>query len=185
MAGNVWQEVEARLGTILGWKQNASRLRGKSPEDRARELVQEARRAFVGDPELRVFSGPQRFLRAAAPPAEAAPDPYGGWWFQEPLLSTIKERVSPWPLPAEHHHNIERHFLRQRLAVSYNWNPLKGIWALDIPPGETLAGLIGIASEQPAYSHGHPEHDPSWKFPGGETQIYFSVINPLWITFME
>lgn len=184
-AADVWRDLEARLLTILRWKPNEERLKGKTPEERARELVAEVRAAFIGDPQLRSVSGPARFLRNAALPAEKGNDPYGGWWFNEVALAITSERVSSWPMPAEHGRNVERHLLRQRLAVSYDWNPMKGIWLLEIPAGETLPGLIGRTAEQPAYSHGHPDHDPSWKFPGGETQIYFPVINPLWVTFYE
>lgn len=175
--------------TILRWKQNETRLYGKPPEVRARELVGQIRAGFIGDPQLRSVNGPARFLRNAALPNEKTgpdcPDPYGGWWFNEVALAIISERVSSWPMPAEHGRNVARHLLRQRLAISYDWNPMKGIWLLEIPAGEPLPGLIGTAAEQPAYSHGHPDHDPSWKFPGGEPQIYFPVINPLWVTFYE
>jgi hypothetical protein len=182
---DVWRELEARLLSILRSKQNEKRLYGKTPEIRAKEMVDEIRSGFIGDPQPRSFSGPTRFLRNAALPTEKGPDPYGGWWFNEVALASLSERVSFWPMPLEHRRNVERHLLRQRLAISYDWNLMKGIWLLEIPVGETLPGLIGTVAEQPAYSHKHPDYDPSWKFLGGETQIYFPVINPLWVTFYE
>jgi hypothetical protein len=76
----------------------------------------------------------------------------GYFWFSEDLLFeaielTIDGRAS---------HSLAamqlRRFLREVLAISYDWNSIAGYWKLALPAGRSVQALVGRAAEQPHYS---------------------------------
>src|SRR3712207_2371586 len=82
-----WNTLESFLVDLLTLPHNLADLQtrtpGKTPAQRADELMQEIRSAFVDTPSAKEFIGPHRFLRAAGPDNSV----YGGsWWFDEALL---------------------------------------------------------------------------------------------------
>jgi hypothetical protein len=179
--------LEQRLEAIMQLPHNQAflRQRGITAAVFARNAVAEIRGGFVGLPQPVTVTGPKRLLRGTdktpAGSQQGARNPFGNWWFEEELLVRIAGRLKPWPMPAEAKAALTHQRLRDALAVALNWNPLAELWCLDVPAGQTLSGLTGLTSPQPAIGRGAPGHDPTWMLRGGHTQFYFPVVNPFWI----
>lgn len=176
--GLTWSNLEARLVEMLRWPHNRAILGGQTPEQKAKQMIQEIAGAFIGIPQPVEFVGPKRFLRASGPRNTAFS---GSWWFEEKVLLRLEKELSRIPLPEEQRQQAMQGRLRSGLAVSVDWNPLSEIWILELPAGERLPGLMGRTRAQPVYSAKHPEHDPKRILAGEEIQIYFPVKNPLWV----
>jgi len=177
-AGMTTNNLEGRLAAALAMPHNRVLLNGQSPEQKARQLAQEVTGAFVGTPEAVEFVGPKRFLRAAGPQNSV----FGGsWWFEEKVLIDLENAASRVPLSARPRSNLIQRGLREKLAVSVDWNPFSEMWILELPAGERVTGLAGRTAFQPIFSVKHPLHDSKQILSGGGIQIYFLVKNPLWI----
>jgi hypothetical protein len=164
--------LESRLARQLSMPHNRVLLRGKSPDERAREAFQEIIGGFAGTPQVVVFTGPKRFLRGVGPSNRV----YSGeWWFEESLLIRVESALSRIPLSEDHRRAATEGQIRSGLALPERWNALSELWVLELPGGEHITGLVGKASEQPILPGGL-----SRVLSGGETQIYFPVRNPFW-----
>jgi len=122
--------------------------------------------------------GPQRFLRAAG----VDNNPYGRWWFKACLLLGLQEQFDRIPLPIGHRREAILGQIRASSAASIDWNTFSEFWFMEIPPGQSLDALIGIAKEQPVFSKLHKLHNPKLVLRGGIEQYYFPIINPLWVS---
>ena len=61
------------------------------------------------------------------------------------------------------------------------WNPFDELWALDLPPGRRITGLVSKVARQP-YSRKSKQGNATHRMLIGQaTQTYFPVKNPLWI----
>jgi hypothetical protein len=170
--------LQSELMSILAMPQNQAILRGVTPEAAAMQLVQEVRTGFVGEPRPVEIRGSVRLLRGTG----AAGNPFGRWWFPENLLWTLRNRLDSWPFPEDHRKAIQQRQLREGLAISVDWNRLSELWCLELPAGDKLRGLVGVATSQPVVSDVHdPRYDATWKLRGGEVQYFFPVVNPLWV----
>jgi len=90
--------------------------------------------------------------------------PLGESWFDE------EQRI-----------HATRDALREVLGVSLEWNPFDELWALDLPPGQRITGLVSKVARQP-YSQESKQGNATHRMLIGQaTQTYFPVKNPLWI----
>jgi hypothetical protein len=123
------------------------------------------------------ITGPKRFLRAAG----VDNNPYGRWWFEASVLLDLHEQFDRIPLPPGHRREAILGQVRAATAISVDWNTLSEFWLMEIPPGQSLDALVGLAKEQPVFSLQHKLHNPKLLLRGNIKQYYFSVINPLWV----
>ncbi len=173
-AGLTWANFEARIGQIWGVSaQVAARIRAQ---------VEAGSR---GVPQPVTFAGPKRFLRGAGwDPYKhggrgGLADAYGGaWWFDESVLLRIEAELSRIPLPESLRKTAVTGRLRAALAVCMDWNDFSEIWALEIPAGARLTGLVSGVKDQPVYSDRDPRHDPAVRLAGGAQQVFFLVKDP-------
>lgn len=90
---------------------------------------------------IQVLKGPSTLYRVADSKSE---DPYGIWWFTERVASRCRHEAGPNP-------KARADWLRNALAVCYNWSSLDLIHRLDLYPGETLPAVEGVGLPMPHY----------------------------------
>jgi hypothetical protein len=71
--------------------------------------------------------------------------------------------------------------LRELLAVSMEWNAMTEIWALELPPGETLTGFCGPGTPQHLWANLPLTEKGNRLLVGKAAQIFFPMKNPLWV----
>jgi hypothetical protein len=136
------------------------------------------------------FSGPHRLYRAAGWDANSAQvSAYGSWWVDESVLVAIGNRLTQFErwLPEDLLRRAWPAHYRGAAALCEDWNDMRGMFALDLPPGADLTGLVGIAAPQPQRSTMNPSSRTTPMLAGGAEQVYFkrtqtlNSINPLWV----
>ena len=70
---------------------------------------------------------------------------------------------------------------REVLGVSLEWNPFDELWALNLPPGRTITGLVSKVARKPHSRKSKQGNATHRMLIGHATQTYFPVKNPLWI----
>jgi hypothetical protein len=142
---------------------------------------------YAGIPRVARYTGPHRFLRAAGRDASGSlADAYSGtWWADEAVLFQIAGRLSTaqlWMTADERQRAWPAQY-RALMALCEDWNDMSEIFALEIPAGETLEGLVGPAAAQPEFSVKDPlgRHNPRRVLSGGAEQVFFRVKNPFWV----
>jgi hypothetical protein len=114
---------------------------------------------------------------------------YGSWWADELILCTIGARLEKFEswLPPDLVRKAWPVQYRGAVALCEDWNDMREMFALQLPPGEMITGLSGIAAAQPKRSHMNPAARSTPTLPGGGEQIYFkrthslNSVNPLWV----
>jgi hypothetical protein len=72
-------------------------------------------------------------------------------------------------------------------ALCEDWNDMREMYKLDLPPGEEIIGLVGPTAPQPRLSTLNANSRATPMFRGEGEQVYFkrtrnlNSINPLWI----
>jgi hypothetical protein len=142
---------------------------------------------YSGITRVYLYSGPHRFYRAAGKTAKGdLARAYGGeWWADESVLLEIARKLESaqhWMTNSERERAWPAQY-RALTALSRDWNDMSEMFMLELPVGEKIEGLAGLAKEQPEFSVYDPmkRHDPNRVFVGNAEQIFFKVKNPLWI----
>jgi hypothetical protein len=76
----------------------------------------------------------------------------GFFWFSEDLLFEAIELMVDGRASHSFAAMQMKRFLREVLAISYDWNSIAGYWKLALPSGRSVQALVGRAAEQPHYS---------------------------------
>jgi hypothetical protein len=137
------------------------------------------------------FSGPHRLLRAAGWDATTGrlASAYGSWWADELILGQIGARLEKFEslLPPDLLRKAWPAQYRGASALCEDWNDMREMFQLQLPPGDVITGLAGIAAAQPKRSNMNPTARSTPILPGGGEQIYFkrthalNSVNPLWV----
>lgn len=137
------------------------------------------------------FLGPHRLYRAAGWDAKGGrmASAYGSWWSDEQALAQIGARISQFEgfLPPELLKQAWPAQYRGAAALCEDWNDMREMFRLDLPPREELTGVVGLSAEQPQRSTMDPTHRHTPMLPGGGEQVFFkrtaslSAISPLWV----
>ncbi len=137
------------------------------------------------------FIGPHRFYRAAGWDTKRSrmASAYGSWWADEQALVAIANRIERFEdfLPPELLKRAWPAQYRGAAALCEDWNDMREMFRLELPPREELTGVVGLASEQPLHSTMDRLDRRTPMLPGGLEQVYFkrtptlSAINPLWV----
>ena len=141
---------------------------------------------FLGQPQVLRYVGPHRFYRVAGRKVDGdyATAYSGQWWADETVLLQISGRLerAQWMSEAEHLLAWPAQY-RALTALSCDWNDMSEMFVLELPVGEELEGLVGLAREQPEFSVKDPmgRHDAKRILQGGAEQIFFKAKNPLWV----
>jgi hypothetical protein len=186
-AGLTWENLEEKLLAHYSLKHNLILLqdRGTTPRQMAAKIRREVQAAFVGKPEPHKFMGPKRFFRGVGAKDPAQPlrnNSFGDWWFEEGVVKTLELQLARVFFTEEERRRSFSDSIRAGLAIAYDWeNPLSEYWMLDLPASARLTGLVGPASAQYHAQKPNGKYDWTRKLPGGLTQIYFPVKNPLWV----
>jgi hypothetical protein len=112
--------------------------------------------------------------------AGAASQAVGGWWFEEELLTRLVEECKS---SGYDYRLCVLAKLRNRLAISQDWNFVSQIWQMKLPAGIRVPVVTGEGLPQPAIS---ADSMKKWKisgeflkkydnqgWAGGEIQIWF------------
>lgn len=137
------------------------------------------------------FAGPHRLYRAAGWDGRRGKltTPYGSWWADEQALVSIGNRLEQFEgfLPPELLRRAWPAQYRGAAALCEDWNDMREMFRLDLPAGEELIGVVGLAAPQPQRSTLDAQDRRTPMLPGGGEQVFFkrtatlSAINPLWV----
>lgn len=126
------------------------------------------------------------FVRGAGGPSvyAAGANPAGAWWLRRDDLLRMQAAVRaapPWP---NERRNLLQREIRDRAAISVNWNSLGALWAMRVG-GTPLVGLRGEAKAQPVWDSSTGVHPPpqlgnatARTLPGGVMQYFFPHVPP-------
>ncbi len=76
---------------------------------------------------------------------------------------------------------------RGATALCEDWNDMREMFKLVLPPQEEITGLVGVAAAQPQKSTLDPKSRKTPMLQGGAEQVFFkktrtlNSINPLWV----
>jgi len=137
------------------------------------------------------FVGPHKLYRAAGWDAtkDSLASSYGSWWADERVLAGIGARISKFDnwLPKDLLKRAWPAQYRGAAALCYDWNDMREMFSLQLPSGQELTGLAGLAAPQPMKSTLNPASRKTPMLEGGGEQVFFkktptlSSINPLWV----
>ena len=137
------------------------------------------------------FKGPHRFYRAAGwdLTKRTMASAYGSWWADELILVQIGNKIEHFEnwLPKDLLHKAWPAQYRGITALCEDWNDMREMFKLELPLGEELTGLVGLAAPQPKTSTMDPSARTTPMFTGGGEQVYFkrthtlNALNPLWV----
>jgi hypothetical protein len=71
--------------------------------------------------------------------------------------------------------------LRELLVVTTEWNAMTEVWALELPPGESIDAILGKSSPQRLFSALPLSNRANRMLLGQAEQIFVIVKNPLWV----
>lgn len=100
-----------------------------------------ARSLDPGTVRVKVLEGPMVLYRMAD---RAAKQPYSIWWFSEKVATRCRREAGPGP-------EARRDWLRNVLAVCYNWNPFTLVQRLALHGGERIPAVLGKGLPMPYY----------------------------------
>ncbi len=148
--------------------------------------------AFVpGTAKVVRFRGPHRLYRAAGWDSTRGKmaTAYGSWWADEQVLARIGntlQQFETW-LPKELIQKAWPAQYRGMSALCEDWNDMREMFKLELPPSDEITGLVGVAAPQPRTSSLNPRGRTTPMFKGGGEQVYFkrtgvaNSVNPLWV----
>lgn len=137
------------------------------------------------------FFGPHTLYRAAGWDSSKGQlaTAYGSWWADSLVLGKIGSQIEQFEswLPPE--------LIRQRWPAQYrgaaalceDWNDMREMFKLELPPRDEIYGLVGIAAPQPRKSTMDRSSTKTPMLQGGGEQVYFkrthtlNTVNPLWV----
>lgn len=137
------------------------------------------------------FMGPHRLYRAAGwdQTKGSMASAYGSWWADEKVLVAIGAKLSMFEnwLPKELLKRAWPAQYRGASALCEDWNDMREMFRLELPQGEALEGLVGLAAPQPLKSTLNPNSKKTPMLQGGGEQVFFkrtptlNSVNPLWV----
>jgi hypothetical protein len=137
------------------------------------------------------FAGPHSFYRAAGWDTKrgSMASAYGSWWADTQVLAAIGAKISMFEnwLPKDLLNRAWPAQYRGASALCEDWNDMKEMFRLDLPTGQELVGLVGLAAPQPQKSTLNPKSGKTPTLQGGGEQVFFkktstlNSINPLWV----
>jgi hypothetical protein len=107
----------------------------------AAQKIRSARSLDPATIRVKVLSGPFTLYRVAD---SASKDTYGIWWFTEKVARRCREEAGPNP-------QARLDWLRNVLAVCYNWSRFDLIQRLAIHSGERIPAILGKGLPMPHY----------------------------------
>ena len=177
--GSVWDEIEKTLVDLNSLPHNRIQLeaRNRTPQEEAKRKIEEIKSGLsTVSPED--FIGPRLFLRVVGPANRA----YSGeWWFDAALLDTLERTYSRIYFAASDRKRVLRDMLRELLAISSEWNRISEVWALELPPGQSIKGYAGPGNPQRLFADLPLTAEGNRMLVGKARQIFFPVKNPLWV----
>jgi hypothetical protein len=136
------------------------------------------------------FAGPHRLYRAAGWDTLRGRQatPHGSWWADEQALVRLGERLPQFEacLPPGLAHRAWPAPYRGAAALCEDWDEMREFFRLELPPGEELVGVAGLALP-PLRTGSQARQRRTPMLPGGGEQIFFkrtpqlSPINPQWV----
>ena len=142
---------------------------------------------YAGKVNVANYRGTHRFYRAAGFNAKGkAANPFAGdWWADESFLFEIGRQLessSDWAAKSQINPALPFHY-QALMAISHDWDDACEIFVLEIPVGQELEGLCGVARHQPEYSVNDPHqpYDPDRIYVDRPEQVYFAASHPLWV----
>lgn len=175
----VWDEIEQTLLNLYNLPHNRIQLqsRNETPQAKAKKKVEEVRSGLASVIREDYF-GPRLFLRVVG----SANRSYSGeWWFDPSLFDALNAAYSRIYFTAADKKVALRDMLRELLAISNEWNRISEVWALELPPGQTIRGYSGPGNPQKLFDNLPLNAEGNRMLVGKARQIYFPVKNPLWV----
>lgn len=182
-----WIDAERQLRSLVADPYYAPMLKGKTPEQFAREEITKAKgsalEAFQGDITVTELCHPPKpdrptvFLRGTDTTRDFSH--MGAWWIDARLFERFWQATRGLSGP-ERDQKI-RDFMRARSAVSHGWSNIGEVAKLTIPAGARTPALVGIAHHQLYADPKDPRHLPNVFWIGGDLQFYVCVREPAWI----
>lgn len=105
------------------------------------EKIRSARSLDPGTMRVKVLTGPFTLYRVAD---STSKDPYSIWWFTEKVADRCRQEAGARP-------QARLEWLRNVLAVCYNWSRFDFIQRLAIHSGERLPAVLGKGLPMPYY----------------------------------
>lgn len=115
---------------------------------------------------------------------------HGGWWLDAQEAMRIAGRLDQFQglLTSGEIKTLFRGQYRNAIALPVRNNDMSEAFRLELPPGESIEGLVGIASPQPVQSYKDARTHKMAMLAGGGEQVYFkriegalNSVNPLWV----
>lgn len=175
----VWDEIEQSLVALNSLPHNKIHLRaGETPQTCAKRKLDEIKSgiAFVTRED---YVGPRLFLRVVGPTTQRFYT--GEWWFDAGLLDTLEAAYSRIYFNTADKKRALRDMLRELLAIANEWNKITEVWALELPPGQTIRGYSGPGNPQKLFANLPLTAEGNRMLVGKAKQVYFPVKNPLWV----
>ena len=176
---SVWDDIEKTLVELYSLPHAQIQLKSENitPQFAAKKKIDEIRSGLVSI-NREDYVGPKLFLRVVGPANRV----YSGeWWFDAGLLDTLDAAYSRLYFSAPDKQRVLREMLRELLAVSNEWNRMTQVWALDVPPGQTIRGYSGAGSPQQLFANLSLTAKGNRMLLGKARQFFFPVKNPLWV----
>ena len=140
------------------------------------------------------FAGPHTLYRAAGWYVTKTGEgrmasAYGSWWADEMALVAIGNRLAQFEswLPPELLKKAWPAQYRGAAALCEDWNDMREMFKLQLPAGDQIEGLVGVAAPQSQKSTLDPKSRKTPMLQGGGEQVYFkaapgvNTVNPLWV----
>jgi hypothetical protein len=178
---SVWDQLEADCLKIFSLPHNTADLKGRgvTPQQAAKGKVAEVRSGLGGAATRREITGPRLFLRVVGSWNRA----YSGeWWFDADLLHGLESAYARIYFQQADRKRAIRDMLRELLAITTEWNEITEVWALALPPGETLVAYVGRGAPQALFGNRALSAPGNRMLVGQAEQYFFPVKNPLWVT---
>jgi hypothetical protein len=108
--------------------------------------------SFASTPLLTRLSGPELLLRAVGrDEAGKLANPYRGYWVRQSALLPIYRNLGQFEgwLTDQQLTSMAEWRYRAFTAICVNWNDFSEFAELELPPGESIACLIGPVAPQP------------------------------------
>lgn len=109
-------------------------------------------------------------------------NPAGKWWIRSDALDAILAHVRTLPQRPNERRNLLQREIRNRTAVSVNWNALSAFWGMQLR-GQSIVGLRGRTKAQPVWDPAAGGSAPATlgsatqrTLPGGVVQYFFPVV---------
>jgi hypothetical protein len=179
-AASIWDEIRRTLIYLYSLPHNRFDSKGPkktTPQQEAKEKIEEIK-SGIASLMREDFHGPGLFLRVTGPKNRA----YSGeWWFDARIFDTLDLAYSRIYFHETDKKRVLRDMLREILAISVKWNEITEVWALELPPDETLRGYSGPGTPQKLFHDLPLTSEGNRMLVGKVRQIFFPVKNPLWV----